>query len=186
MCARVGGRMGNAVRYHGCSCALTCTPCVPVSSSHTVLLPVSAPAGRGRPLLRAHPDHLVRQQGARHVLGHVEHRAQPGRLRGAAGGGRLRQGHGLEVGHVSRVMRLVIAAVERCRHRLSCRLLGYVAYVSVRRLAAHSHAQSVAVPACVRRWAPGIIGLVVGAFVLLVCRWARRWSGVGGQGAGLG
>ena len=42
-----------------------------------------AHAGLWRAVLRAHPDHLVRDQGARHVLGHVEHCAQPGRVPGA-------------------------------------------------------------------------------------------------------
>ncbi len=32
----------------------------------------SIAAGRGRALLRAHPDHVVRRQGARHVLGYVQ------------------------------------------------------------------------------------------------------------------
>ena len=33
----------------------------------------STPVGLWRAVLRAHPDHLVRDQGARHLLGHVEH-----------------------------------------------------------------------------------------------------------------
>lgn len=37
-------------------------------------------AGRRRPLLCAHPHDLVRVKGARHLLGHVEHRGEaPGR-----------------------------------------------------------------------------------------------------------
>ena len=39
------------------------------------------PSGLRRPVLRADPDVVVRDQGAWDVLGHVEHRAQPGRIR---------------------------------------------------------------------------------------------------------
>ena len=71
-------------------------PCLPAPSSiphppHPAP-PCPAAAGRGRPLLRPHPDLLVCCQGARHLLGHVEHCPQHGRLLRAHPGGHGGQG----------------------------------------------------------------------------------------------
>jgi hypothetical protein len=49
-----------------------------------------SPAGLRRAVVRQDPHGVVRHQGAGHVLGHVEHRAQPGRLHGAHPGGQRR------------------------------------------------------------------------------------------------
>ena len=81
-------------------------------------------AGSGWAVLRSHPYHLVCRPRARHVLGYVEHCAQPGWLCCAAGCRRLRQGHGLEVGHVGtwhhrpRCWRNCPAGVQVRRQRL--------------------------------------------------------------------
>ena len=87
-CAACRRRVLHCTRDRGSDDARRGAPCWLPPPGGPVLLV----AGRWRAMLRAHSDFLVCCQGARHVLGHVEHRAQHGRLSGAHCGGHRCQG----------------------------------------------------------------------------------------------
>ncbi len=145
-------------------------------------------------MLRAHPDHLVRDQGARHVLGHVEHRAQPGRLPGAHRGRHRRAHVRLEVRCAPRApvtprapspdphgASAVSAQAPACgpapraaapqRPGALCGARRIPAAGARRQRAQTLHRVSDA-PGRARAgmWVPGLTGLVVGAGLLLLVR----------------
>lgn len=82
-----------------------------------------APPGARRPLLRSHPHLLVRHQGAWHLLGHVEHRPQPGRLHRAHLGWNCCAVLRLEVGCVSNgILHPEFSYVLCCPRGVGCSL----------------------------------------------------------------
>lgn len=84
---------------HGCSW-LRVTPIIGWVTSVPQHGTACCSAGCWRSLLCSYPDHLVCQQGARYILGHVEHCTQPRRICSTIDSWWICQEHGLAVGYV--------------------------------------------------------------------------------------
>ena len=141
-------------------------------------------AGLRRPLLRAHPDVLVRHQGAGHVLGHVEHCAQSGRLQRPPAGRLGCPLPGLEVGCACVALARACSCIS-CPSRARQPLwqgpppaLPFFKGPSAEAAAGSTYvtAPSAGV-ACLQggllhagMWAPGAVGLVIGMMLLLTVR----------------